>query len=229
MGGLTLPQPYYDDGQITIYHGDCREILPALDPVDLVLTDPPYGIDGGSGSHNRKRGKGNYFAAFEDTPEYIETVAAAVIRYLVERTPSVIVTPGNTCMMLYPQPDSFGVFYQPAAVGLQTFGNLDAQPILYYGKNQTKKNFGTPCSYVLTEAPEKNGHPCVKPIKAWKKLLANTSLPGHTVLDPFMGSGTTLRAAKDLGRRAIGIEIEERYCEIAVKRLAQSVLPLEIA
>lgn len=227
---MTIPTPYYHDeaSGITIYHGDCREILPLLEPVDLVLTDPLYGIDGGNGSLSKKRGKGDYSGVFEDTPEYIETVAAAVIRQLIETTPSVIITPGNRCMMLYPQPDSFGAFYQPAAVSVQTFGNLDAQPILYYGKNMTRKHFGKPCSYVLTETPEVNGHPCVKPIKAWKKLLANTSLEGQTILDPFMGSGTTLRAAKDLGRRAIGIELEERYCEIAVRRLSQQVLPLEM-
>jgi site-specific DNA-methyltransferase (adenine-specific) len=72
--------------------------------------------------------------------------------------------------------------------------------------------------------PEKNGHPCPKPLKAWRRLLNNISQPEQTVLDPFMGSGTTLRTAKDLGRKAIGIEIEERYCEIAAKRLAQDVL-----
>jgi len=100
---------------------------------------------------------------------------------------------------------------------------MDAQPIFYYGKNPNH-NMGRPCSYRLTEAPEVNGHPCPKPLKAWKLLLSNISLEGQTVLDPFMGSGTTLRAAKDLGRKAIGIEIEEKYCEIAVKRLAQGVL-----
>jgi DNA modification methylase len=169
-------QPYYDQDGITIYHGDCRDILPTLAPVDLVLTDPPYGIDGGVGL-GAERGHG----------------------------------------------ESFGAFYQPAAIGLQSFGNLDAQPIFYYGTAGGGR-MGKPCSYVLTEQPEQNGHPCPKPLKAWRKLLANVSEPSQTILDPFMGSGTTLRAAKDLGRRAIGIEINEEYCEIAVKRLAQGVL-----
>jgi DNA modification methylase len=70
------------------------------------------------------------------------------------------------------------------------------------------------------------GHPTQKPLQIIRKIIRNSSRPSSTILDPFMGSGTTLRAAKDLGRKAIGIEIEEKYCEIAAKRLAQEVLPL---
>ena len=81
-----------------------------------------------------------------------------------------------------------------------------------------------PDSFMSTEAAEKNGHPCPKPIVQWKRLLNRCTIRGETTLDPFMGSGTTLVAAKQLGRKAIGIEIEEKYCEIAVKRLAQGVL-----
>jgi site-specific DNA-methyltransferase (adenine-specific) len=70
-----------------------------------------------------------------------------------------------------------------------------------------------------------NGHPCPKPLGAWKAILLRVCpLEGSTVLDPFMGSGTTLRAAKDLSRQAIGIEMSERYCEVAANRLAQEVL-----
>ena len=82
---------------------------------------------------------------------------------------------------------------------------------------------------IYTEATEDNDHPCAKPITLWKKLMQRGSvLENETILDPYMGSGTTLRAAKDLGRKAIGIEIAEKYCEIAVRRLQQEVLPLEI-
>lgn len=221
--------PYYSDDSVTIYHGDAREIIPQLDPVDLVLTDPPYGIEGSSGPINKARAKGEYGLAFDDTPAYIGATIVPIVRALIERVPCVVLTPGIRCMSMYPQPDSFGAFYQPAAAGLQVFGNLDAQPIYYYGKNALGKNMGVPCSYRLTEAAEPNGHPCPKPIKAWRVLLSNVSKQGQTVLDPFMGSGTTLRAAKDLGRRAIGIELEERWCEIAVRRLAQQTLGLEDA
>jgi DNA modification methylase len=78
----------------------------------------------------------------------------------------------------------------------------------------------------ITFDREQNDHPCAFPIKLALRPITSSSNPGDTIIDPFMGSGTTLRAAKDLGRRAIGIEIEERYCEIAARRLAQEVLAL---
>ena len=214
-------KPYYDDGRgIVIYHGDCREILPHLPKVDLVLTDPPYGVNGGNGLGN-ERGKADYKAQFSDNPEYIRSAVVPVIEWCLKNVDCVVLTPGNRCLCYYPQPNSFGVFYQPAAVGVQSFGNLDSQPIFYYGSAGGSR-LGTPCSFVLTESPSGMGHPCAKPQKAWNRLLS--LLPIGLVLDPFMGSGTTLRAAKDLGRKAIGIEIEERYCEIAARRLAQEVL-----
>lgn len=220
-------QPYYSDKGITIYLGDCRDVLPFL-AADVVLTDPPYGISGSSGRINKTRGKGNYQAAFTDDEQYIRNVAAPVMRELIERIGCVVMTPGNRHFCLYPQPDSFGAFYQPASTGLQVFGNADAQPIFYYGKNALGRNMGVPCSYQLTETPPTIDHPCAKPFKAWRRLLSNISQEHHIILDPFMGSGTTLRAAKDLGRRAIGIEIEERYCDIAARRLSQEVMELAV-
>lgn len=223
-------KPYFERDGIVIYHGRCEDVLPCITgQIDLVLTDPPYGIDGGGGRINRARGKGGYIAAFEDVPDYIRGVVVPVVTHLIATVPCVVLTPGIRCMSMYPQPDSFGSFYQPAGAGMQVFGNVDAQPIFYYGKNALGRNMGVPCSYRLTESPEDNGHPCPKPIKAWRMLLSNISREGQTVLDPFMGSGTTLRAAMDMGRRAIGIELEERYCEIAAKRLSQMVLPFGAA
>jgi hypothetical protein len=124
-----------------LYQGDCLDILPTLEAgsIDAVITDPPYGIEGGNGSLSMARGKGNYLSPFSDTPEYINDVVIKAIRHCMKIAVSVIVTPGNKNLMSYPQPNSFGAFYQPAAIGLQTFGNLDAQPILYYGKSATKK------------------------------------------------------------------------------------------
>ena len=117
-----------------------------------------------------------------------------------------------------------GAFYTPAAVGVGPWGFQTIHPILFYGRDYRAGLGALPTGRILTEAGADNGHPCAKPLLAWRWLLEKVSEPNDLILDPFMGSGTTLRAAKDLGRRAIGIEIEEKYCEIAVKRLAQEVL-----
>lgn len=104
------------------------------------------------------------------------------------------------------------------------------QPILAYGSDPyLANNMGSrPDIIEHSETSEKNGHPCPKPFAFWKKLLHRGSVKStDTVIDPMMGSGTTLEAAKDMGLRAIGIEIEEKYCEIAAKRLSQEVLPFE--
>jgi site-specific DNA-methyltransferase (adenine-specific) len=108
------------------------------------------------------------------------------------------------------------------------------QPILVYGTDPyLKRGMGSRPDTISVGAGGAglgevgaSEHPCPKPLDVWKRILLRVSpVEGELVLDPFMGSGTTLRAAKDLGRKAIGIEIEERYCEIAAKRLAQEVLP----
>ena len=217
-------KPYYEHGGITIFHADCRDIAPLV-TADVVLTDPPFGIQNAKGVGGRQ--KAAYAGGFDDSPDYIRNVVVPVVIDLIRRVRCVVVTPGNANLSAYPQPDSFGAFYQPAAIGLQRFGNIDAQPIFYYGTAGGGR-MGKPCSFVLTEAPEKNGHPCVKPFLAWRRLLANVAQPSEVVLDPFMGRGTTLVAAKRMGHQAIGIELNERYCEIATERLSQEALPLEM-
>lgn len=116
-------------GDATLYLGDCRDFLAFVDHVDSVITDPPYGIDGYRGSINKDRGKADYSGIFEDTPQYIKDVIVPVVGLLRGMSTCVILTPGNRNLSLYPQPDSFGCFYQPASVGMQGFGNADAQPI----------------------------------------------------------------------------------------------------
>ena len=223
---MSLPTPYYEEDGIVIYHADCRDILPHLPRVDLVLTDPPYGIDGGTGRINLARGKGNYTDAFEDTPAYIESIVIPAIKVCIDLAYGVVVSTGIRNMHLYPRCDSFGCLYQPAASGMQIFGNADASPIFYYGRNPTKHNLGKKLSHLLIESDRDTDHPCPKPLKLWTTILHNCSLPGQTILDPFLGSGTTLVAAQSLGRKAIGIEIEKRYCDIAIERLRQQTLPL---
>ena len=217
---MGLPTPYYQDDWATIYHGDCREILPGLPRVDLVLTDPPYRITP-SGTMGKKRAYKHEYISYNDKESngIIERIKEVLLV-----CPRMIVTPGTKLMTLYPPPDSFGCFIQPATVGMQKWGRTDSQPIFYYGRDPRVGKTIQPCSFLLTSAPQKNGHPCPKPEKEWKGLILKGSLEGDIVMDPFMGSGTTLVGAKHLRRKSIGIEIEEKYCEIAVKRLAQEVL-----
>jgi site-specific DNA-methyltransferase (adenine-specific) len=226
-------KPYYEHAGITIFHGDCREILPMLPKCDLLLTDPPYGVKAALNSVTAKRApwsiggsrKKNDYGEMDDSPEYVQAVVVPGFVAALAVCKRGILTPGCRCLTMYPQPDSFGSFWQPASTGLQRWGRCDSQPIFYYGSFPRESRLipATNCSYRLTESPEPNGHPCPKPYQAWKKLLLVGSLDDETALDPFMGSGTTLVAAKNLGRKAIGIEIEEKYCEIAAKRLSQEV------
>lgn len=202
----------------TLYHGDCLDILPTLPRDCVVITDLPYGIDGSSGTINKKRGKGNY-NQYQDTRENLIKIVLPAVKFMIAHFETVILTPGNSNFSIYPQPDSFGAFYQPAAVGLQTFGNLDAQPIFYYGKNATKKNMGKSCSFVMTSKADDSSHPCRKPTKEWRDLIFNHTLPGQTIVDPFMGSGTTGEIAIKAGRFFAGMEIDDLYFMEAETRI----------
>ena len=205
-------KPYYDDGQITIYHGDCREILPTLEPVDLVLTDPPYGVHVDYG-------------AFQDTPENLKSLISETWPLIRASGAVVLATTGVKHLSYYPTPDWILCWYSPSNPGCGPWGFCTWQPIIAYGQDPHRRT--QPDGFWHVAQPYKNGHPCPKPLAVIRWLVARGTVASDTtILDPFMGSGTTLRAAKDLGRKAIGIEIEEKYCEIAVKRLAQEVLPL---
>jgi len=226
-------KPYYDHNGITIYHADCREILMGLE-FDAVATDPPYGVNGAQNSKTvRARGhRKNEYTLFEDSVEYVVSVAVPIIEWLVGCHIPTVLTPGNRCLTHYPQPDSFGAIYQPASVGLQPWGRADAQPIFYYGKSPHGGMMlpSQRCSFVNTTGlakGERSGHPCPKPLHLWTQIVRSCSADSDVMCDPFMGSGTTLRAAKDLGRHAIGIEVEEKYCEIAARRLEQEVFDFE--
>ena len=206
-------KPYYDKGGITIYHGDSLEILPTIGRVQTVLTDPPYGV-------------GLEYGQYVDSLESAHDLYRRFIDLCEGIAGIVLTTVGcyqNELYLYANRPPKWrlcwrkGITSRPSAVGF-----TDWEPIFVYGDKVHRHAHD-----LFTVAPEKMGafgHPCPKPIGFSNWLIDRFSDPGGIVLDPFMGSGTTLRAAKDLGRRAIGIEIEEKYCEIAVKRLAQEVL-----
>ena len=218
-------EPYYSDDSVTIYHADCRDVLHDL-TFDCVLTDPPYGVEFKGKSTKWTEASGHGYDQINDGPEYITDVVVPIVERLVSSGGPVVLTPGIRSMFRYPEPRSVGTIFYPSGAGSGPWGFICSQPIFYYGADPyLAASMGSrPDSFSSTEAAEPNGHPCPKPIKATRWLVQKASLKGQTVLDPFMGSGTTLRAAKDLGRKAIGIELSERYCEIAAKRMGQEVL-----
>lgn len=205
--------PYYQDSHVTLYNADCLELLPQL-KADLVLTDPPYGV-------------GVKYSRFDDTKAALRELVNAVVPMMRAAAPVVLLTPGNQNLWMYPEPDHVLAWMCPAGAGVGKWGFVCWHAALAYGRDPYRpgKEGSRPDAWMHMETAEKNGHPCPKPIAAWKKLLVRGSVnESDTILDPFCGSGTTLLAAKETNRRAIGIELEEKYCEIAAKRLAQGVM-----
>ena len=203
--------------------GDCREVLPKLPHADAVLTDPPYGVSLGKRANNQRFDRKRY-ASFDDTPEAAKQLALDVFPLLnAER---IAMTPGVKNMWAWPQPTHVGSFFSPSSSGCNSWGFSCWQPIFFYGKDPYGGTGSRPDSFMSVKAAEKLNHPCVKPLSQWLWLLNRCTLDSELVADPFLGSGTTLVAAKRLGRRAIGIEIEEKYCEIAANRLASEPMPM---
>ena len=214
-----LPKPYYDEDGITIYCADCRDILPHLPKVDLVLTDPPYGID-------------FKYIGYDDTRENLKKLVEIIFPVMKSKASLIAIFCGITQTHLYPEPDWIAATFWNTTGSFGKFGFTQWMPILLYG--QDVKGFGNVNGVTKSDIYLKSGlgvvgetgkiqHPCPKPlntIKHWVNRLSS----GGLVLDPFMGSGTTLVAAKNLGKKAIGIEISEEYCRIAVERLAQKNL-----
>lgn len=224
-------KPYYEDQWVTLYCGDSREIVPQVDGWDAVVTDPPYGVQFGGKNTKWTTRRDEDYMAVEDGPEYLDAVVIPLLAGIIDTGARVVITPGVRNLFRYPKPAAVGSIFYPSGAGLGKWGFTCSQPILYYGSDpylSTGKGH-RPDSFSTTEAAEENGHPCPKPIGTMKWLVNKAALPGETVLDPFAGSGTTLRAAKDLGRKAVGVEISERYCEIAAKRMGQEVLDLGMA
>lgn len=212
-------------GNATLYLADAQLCVDEITQANAVVTDPPYGVDGAQNTKTRDRrgGQKNAYSSFRDSPTYVGEVVVPVMKRLLDRGMRAVITPGNRCLTLYPLPAAFGAVFQPASVGLQAWGRADAQPILYYGKSPYG-GIQLPsrrCSYTLTESPpaDAEGHPCPKPLRFWTAIVESASLHGETVLDPFMGSGTTGVVCAGLGRSFIGIEIDEAYFDIACERI----------
>jgi site-specific DNA-methyltransferase (adenine-specific) len=209
--------------------GDCREKLAGLPHVDSVVTDPPYGVE--LKEKTSRYSKTHKTESYTDDPEIVKNVVLPLLAAVREISSCVVVTCGIRRMMDYPQPDSIGTIFSPGAGGCDKWGFGCNNPILYYGKCPylRARKGGRPNSFVSNAANPYRGseckieHPCPKPLVWMKWLVERASLPGQTVLDPFMGSGTTGVACILLGRKFIGIEKEPKYFAIAQKRIADAL------
>jgi DNA modification methylase len=209
--------PYYHDDYITLYHGDCRELMPCLD-AEVMVTDPPYGYGYACGS-DRSPWQHQPIANDDDLSVRDEVLAAW-------RGPALV----------------FGSWKCPAPTGTHTvlvwdkglaagMGDLSVpwkpnfELIYVIGRGfRGRRDSGVIRDYMSWAPRGRRSHPNEKPVGLMRDLI--DKCPDGLIVDPFAGTGATLRAAKDLGRRAIGIEIEERYCAIAAQRCRQEVLRL---
>lgn len=228
---MPMLKPYYSEGKLRLYLGDARAIIPELldevGSVDLLLTDPPYGVEGGKGGDS-KRGKADYQEqSWEDTPDYIYDLVVPVVSDCLIHSDRGIITPGTRNVSLYPAPDDMGCLWTPASVSHGPWGFVTFHPVLYYGLDPRRGRGALPSGKRVNSSSKVTGHPCPKPLDAWKWLMEKGSIEtSDLILDPFVGSGTTLVAAKELGRTAIGIEISEKFCEIAVSEIQKARVPL---
>jgi site-specific DNA-methyltransferase (adenine-specific) len=197
-------KPYYDEGGITIYHGKAEEVLPTLPVFDLLLTDPPYGLG------NRMQG-GTWGAApkYADMRRWDSAPSPDLLSLILTVAPVVVVWGGN----YFDLPPSRCWLAWDKQNAVATMSDVE---LAWTNQDRPCKRFSHPV------ATHRYGHPSEKPLPLFQWCLR---LFQHgAVIDPFMGSGTALEAAKLAGRKAVGIEVEERYCEIAANRLRQGVL-----
>lgn len=204
--------PYYEQDGIVIFHADAARVLPLLEPVDLLLTDPPFGISFAAQPTKWQRRAGQRPEAWDSAPiaDWLLQWARTLAKQQIIWGGNYFVLPPARCVLSWHKPDA------PPSMGNVEYAwtNLD----------QNSRQISVTISDTNAE---RVGHPTQKPEKVM--LWALQQAPdAKTVLDPFMGSGTTLVACKRLGRACIGIEREEKYCALAVERLSQGALDLAI-
>lgn len=207
---------------VTLYQGDCRDILPTIGKVDAVVTDPPYGI-------------GFEYLSYIDTKENLKPIVSEIVPSLIIFSDRVIITPGISNVQIYPLADWIGAWTWDTTATYGALGYSQWQPILFYGKDvagfgsvngvlkSDRINFSGGSAKINNNKSDKNKHPCPKPLEFIVRLIARFSWGGETILDPFMGSGTTGVAAVRLGRKFIGIELDPAYFDIACRRISEAL------
>jgi DNA modification methylase len=216
-------------GDCTLYLGDCLEVMPTLGGVDAVVTDPPYGVNltAKVTKHKKITASHNY----RDTPEHVLPMVTEAIRLAMLLAPCALVTSGNRLLQDYPKATSIGTIFAANGAGRDRWGFTGNNPILYYGScpylrhglGSRPNSFYSALPGMPATGENTIDHPCPKPI-AWMDWLVKRASPfsGETILDPFMGSGTTGVACVKLGRKFIGIELDEKYFDIACKRIEEA-------
>lgn len=206
--------PYYQDESTTIYHGDCREILPTLPKHDLVVMDPPYGMDFQSNHRLKKHAK-----IANDASLPVELIAIGI--KMAKRAAYVFCRWDNLHEMPVPKSVLAWVKNNWSMGDLRHEHGRQWEACCFYPKELHEFIIRIP-DVIFADRTGNDLHPTQKPESLIRRIVSANV--GETILDPFMGSGTTLVAAKLEGRKAVGIELEERYCEIAANRLCQGVL-----
>jgi DNA modification methylase len=213
----VLPKPYFCDSAVTIYHGDCRKIVPFLPRFDLLLTDPPYGIGASSGV-----GKFGRLKWTAGDSKWDESVPPPwLLDMLLESASKHIIWGGN----YYTLPPSRQYLVWDKGAGFKDRDFAECEQAWCSMDGNAKVYARDPLACGDYRGKE---HPTAKPVALMTWCLELVP-DAKTVLDPFGGSGSTARACKDLGRNCVLIEREERYCEVAARRMGQEVLALGAA
>lgn len=246
---MSLPAPYYQDEAVTLYCADCRDILPHLPKVELICTDPPYGINYSNNglAHHWEEVFGGDKTKIKPRPILNDgEEALALFEFLLITAKEKLVKGGCCCCCCGgggPKPmfaewtlmmDKYIGFKQAVVwdkgglgMGIHYRRNYEFILIAQNGEPAHCWNGGntTPNIWRIGRIiPREHQHPTEKPVELMAKIIRLHSNMGDTVLDPFAGHGATLIASKILGRKAIGIEIDEKCCEISAKRLQQEYI-----
>ena len=219
-------------GDATLYLGDCREILPTLGAVDAVVTDPPYGIGLAQKTSDFRGSKffdnGASLEAsikYQDDADYVKGLITGIVADAIERYGRAIIFCGPRMLREYPQAATVGCVFSASGAGRTSWGFQCCHPILFYGKDPfLADGLGSRPNSFSDIQPNREtiDHPCPKPVKWMEGAVWRGSRVGETVLDPFMGSGTTGVACARLNRKFIGIEIEPTYFDIACRRIEEA-------
>lgn len=206
-------------GLATLYLGDCRDIALMLSGIDVVVTDPPYGI-------------GFPYNSYNDTPEALAELVGVFVPACRAIAKRVVITPGVSNLSIYPKSDWIGAWTWETTATFGALGYNQWQPILFYGKDLD--GFGNVNGVIKSDRihftggsakinhAEGKGHTCPKPISFIRKLLLRFSSENETVFDPFLGSGTTGVAAVTMSRAFVGCEIDADYFDIACRRIEEA-------